>query len=105
MLGVYFKDIKLGELEYINGMYAFRCNHKNVQKCRERGYLVSVYGCEDDFISHELPLAISEFIPPAEIEDLNLMAGINELDTEFEKLCKMAKLNLATEDFYIKYED
>ncbi len=105
MLGVYFREIKLGELSFENGRYVYRAIPANVKKAHEKQYVTSIYGCDEDFVSNELPFAIAEFIPPAEIVDLNVMAGIMPTDTPYQKLCKMASLDLAYENFYLKYEE
>ena len=105
MLGVYYKDIKLGNLTFEGGYYIYKSIPNNVEKAHQRGYVTSVYGCDEDFVSKELPMAIEDFIPPEEIVDLNFMANIQATDTPFQKLCKMGMLDLAYDDFYLKTED
>lgn len=105
MLGVYYRDIKLGILTFENGNYIYRAIPTNVVRAHQKGYVTRVYGCDADFVSKELPTAIEEFIPPEEIVDLNLMANIQPTDTPFQKLCKMGMLDLAYENFYLKTEN
>lgn len=105
MLGVYYRDIKLGTLTFENGNYIYKAIPTNVVRAHQKGYVTRVYGCDADFVSKELPAAIEEFIPPEEIVDLNLMANIQPTDTPFQKLCKMGMLDLAYENFYLKTEN
>ena len=105
MLGVYFRDIKIGTLTFENGTYVYKAIPNNVKRAHQKGYVTAVYGCDEDFVSKELPMAIEEFIPPEEIVDLNVMANINSTDTPFQKLCKMGMLDLTYENFYLKTEN
>ena len=104
MLGVYYRDIKLGVLTYEKGMYIYKAIPSNVVRAHQKGYVTRVYGCDEDFVSKDLPMAIEEFIPPEEIVDLNLMANIAPTDTPYQKLLKMGMLDLAYENFYLKTE-
>ena len=104
MLGVYYRDIKLGVLTFDKGMYIYKAIPNNVMRAHQKGYVTRVYGCDEDFVSKELPMSIEEFIPPVEIVDLNIMANIEPTDTPYQKLLKMGMLDLAYENFYLKTE-
>ena len=67
MLGVYYRDIKLGVLTFEKGVYIYKAIPNNVARAHQKGYVTRVYGCDEDFVSKDLPMAIEEFIPPEEI--------------------------------------
>ena len=101
-IGIYFREIKLGELTQINTNYVYKANSKNVEKAHNKGYSTFLYNCDNSFIDEHLPISLQNFIPSKEQTELEYLANIKEDDSDFEKLYKIAKLNFDTPDFYIK---
>lgn len=101
-LSVYFKNIKLGELYFKNENFIYVANKCNVKKALNKGYPLFLYHCENDFVSDILPPAFEDILPKEEQIDLILLAGITESDNKFERLYKIAKLDLAYDGLYLK---
>ena len=104
-ISVYFKDTKLGELSMINDKYVYVSIQKNIDKATQNGYLKTLYGCDKNFISKELPFSLKNFV----VENDQIKnwgeANIKTKDSDFERLLKVAKLkDIAHDDFYIKVE-
>lgn len=101
-IGVYYKDIKLGELSQVNSKYIYKANKNNINKAHKLGYLTFLYKCDDNFISEELPYSLQNFIPTEKQIELIETANILDNDNDFEKLYKIAKLNFEKPDFHIE---
>ena len=104
-ISVYFKDIKLGELSMINGEYVYISIQKNIDKATQNGYLKTLYGCDKNFISKELPFSLKNFV----VKNDNIKnwdnAKISKDDSDFDRLLKIARLkNTTHDDFYINLE-
>lgn len=101
-ISIYFREIKLGELNQVNDNYVYKCNKENVKKAHQKGYSTFLYKCDDSFISTELPYSLQNFIPDKKQVQIIQLAKIEESDSDFEKLYKVAHLDFAKPDFYIK---
>lgn len=99
---VYFKDLKIGELSFINGFYLFETNKINIKKAKNKAYPLFLFGLENDFSSKELPECFESMIPSDENIDLNVLANIEANDEPFIKLLKIASLNLSYDDLGVK---
>ena len=97
---VKFKDVTLGELTYENNFYYYRTFDDNVTKAKEMGYPISLFQLDESFVSGNLPSSLDDFIPN-ENAYIYKLANISNLDSNFEKLLKVAKLNLADTGLYI----
>lgn len=101
-IGVYFREIKLGELSKVNDNYVYKSNEENVKQAHEKGYSSYLYKCDDSFISTELPYSLQNFVPDEKQTQIVTLAKITKNDSDFDKLYKVAKLNLVVPDFHIK---
>ena len=101
-LKVFFKEIKIGELWFNNGLICYETDKNNLKKAYNKKYPLFLYDCESDFCLEHLPIGFLKLLPGEGDDDIVLMAEINENDSEFERLLKVAKLDLAHDDFYVK---
>jgi len=101
-LKVYFKDLKLGELIFENGLYKFFANQLNIKKANAKAYPIFLYGVNKDFCSESLLSAFSDLLPEKDNVIKNMMIGIDENDDDFVKLCKLAAADVEHRDFYVK---
>ena len=97
---VKYKDITLGELTFNNGLFNYEVNIKNVEKAQVMGYPVMLFNINKNFISATLPFSLEDLIPN-ENTILYKQACITQKDDNFEKLYKVALLNLDDNGFYI----
>lgn len=102
VLKVCFKEIELGQISFNGEIYTYVANEKNVKKAHEKGYQTFLFGFDESFETNEFPASLSDLIPDKEQIDIFDAAGINETDAEFEKLCKIASLDLQMPDFHIE---
>ena len=99
---VYFKDVAIGELTFVNNNYVYKTYEDGINKAIEKAYPLFLYDVYQDFVAPFLPESISGWIPTNENSNLYIEAGINESDSAFEKLVKISKLNLNEQDVWIK---
>lgn len=97
---VNYQDITLGELSYNHGMYCYVTIKQNIDYALQNGYPISIYFLNKDFIEPKLPLILKEFVPNSGT-DLYESANINENDSEFEKLLKVAEQPLCEQEVFI----
>lgn len=101
VIGVYYKEIKLGELTWDNN-YVYNAFLKNIVIAHKKGYPTYLYSCDESFISDELPYSLQNYVPNKSHIQIIQEAGILETDNDFEKLYKIAKLPYERESFYVK---
>ena len=101
-IGIFFREIKLGELTQVNNNYIYKANIKNIEKAHKKGYSTYLYKCDESFISEDLPYSLQNFIPTEEQTETLTIAKITPNDSDFEKLYKIAKLDFEKRDFYIQ---
>ncbi len=104
-LGVYFRDIKLGEFFEANNKYVYIANSDNIKRANRKGYLTSFYGFDKSFETNEFPEFIDDYLPLGNNIDLYQLAGVQPSDTKFVALCKLSCLNLAQPDLHFKAEN
>ena len=104
-ISVFFKETKLGELSMVNDNYVYVCLPENIKKANQNGYLKTLYGCDKNFISKELPFSLKNFVVNNEQIKNWPEAKIEKEDSDFERLIKLAKLqDTAHDEFYILVE-
>ncbi len=103
-LGVFFKEIKLGELFVENNKYVYLANSEGVKKANRKGYVTSFYGFDKSFESDEFPAILDNYFPSESNIDLYELAGVKTTDTKFVALWKLSCLDLAQPDLHFKAE-
>ena len=95
---LYYKDELLGILTYKEPRYIFVKNEKfsNQNICRHMGLSEKI-----EYFSDRLFTFFYKFIPESTRVDVIKKAGIEEKDSEIEKLKKVAKLDLNKNQFWI----
>lgn len=97
---VKFKNITLGELTFNNGCFVYQVNSNDICNANNCGYPIGLYNTDKNFISKTLPFSLEDLIPN-ENTNLYKLANITALDSEFEKLFKIAQLNLDNSGLYV----
>jgi len=104
-ISVYFKDIKLGELSIVDDNYVYVCIPENIEKATQNGFLKTLFGCDKNFISKDLPLSLKNFVVNNDNIKFWSETDITKDDSDFDRLYKIAKLNnLSKDDFYISLD-
>lgn len=100
---VNFNDLTFGELSFDDNLYKFQVYPEALKQAKTFGYPLDLYKLDKNFESYKLPTALSDFIPPSSRELYNL-AGLNEADSKFEKLYKIASLPLMLQGLSISLQ-
>lgn len=102
---LYFKKIKLGSLSESNGEYLWTPFFNGINEYEK------TYPFDSDFLFlnktttqlfKKIPRHFNEFVFASERTDLHEHAKIEDSDSDFIKLYKMASLDFYEDDFYIK---
>lgn len=102
-LNLNFNKFKIGTLTYDGNLYTFNINKDASQMMLKNSDKVALFDTNNEgVISKDLPLVFKNFLPTEEnkIEMLEQF-GVNRNDGDFEKLVKIAKLNLNRDQFWI----
>lgn len=102
---LHFKEIELGFLTQNEDGFVWVPNTENIQY-----FMMRYDGASDLFFLNKtkpvlytsIPYHFIDFVEAASRPDLAQKAGIAESDSEFDKLCKMATLSYADDEFVIK---
>ena len=97
---VKYKEITLGELTYNKVCFCYKVYEEEIAKAKKLGYPISLYKVDKSFVDNKLPFSIDDFIPK-ENAQLYKLSGIAIADNDFEKLYKVASLNLDDSGLYI----
>ena len=101
---VFFKDVAIGELTFIDNNYVYKTYEDGINEAIEKAYPLFLYDIDQDFSSPYLPESIAGWIPTNPNITLYTEAGILENDSEWEKLVKVSKLSLHDENVYVQYK-
>ena len=99
-----YKSVKLGYLCKEEKWFRFYADEENIKKLKKKcpilmkTYTLNVSGAE---IYARMPDLFSKFIPSNERVDLLNKAGVVDGDDDFEKLYKLAGLNMVSINFKI----
>ena len=107
MVGLFYKNLQLGQLTYDDSTKEFVYNSKvkNEQKAKEKYHKMEFYFLYDSVnrrqkeLFEDFSIFASNFNRPDIIE----MAQLKETDSVYEKLEKISTLSFLENDFYIKY--
>lgn len=102
---LHFKEFELGALTQKDQVFIWVPNIQNIQLFNAKYDGASdmlLLGTDQPEVYEQIPYHFNEFVESASRPDLMKKAGINNDDSDFEKLCKMATLNFANQDFTIK---
>ena len=97
---VKYKEITLGELTYNEVCFCYKAYEEEVSKANKLGYPISLYNVDKSFVDNKLPFSLDDFIPEENTKLYNL-AKIIKTDNDFEKLYKVASLNLDDSGLYV----
>jgi len=91
-------DLVLGALAYDKNKYVYVANNKDILKAKKayplemRFYKLNIDGAMSFDI---LPYPFNEYLSYTAREDLSLKAGITSSDSDFDRLYKLAGLDIA----------
>ncbi|MGN0961697.1 MAG: hypothetical protein ACI4PF_05845 [Christensenellales bacterium] len=102
------EDIELGYLLERGGKYLFCANEDEVNRAREEYPLDMVLfklNSSGMVIYDRIPYPFNTFLSGTHREDLMSKAGINPDDSDYDRLYKLAGLNMVRENFEIHIAD
>ena len=102
---LHFKEIELGFLTQQEKGFVWVPNPENIQY-----FMMRYDGASDLFFLNKtepalhpsIPYHFIDFVESSSRPDLAQKAGIVESDSDFDRLCKMATLSYADDEFVIK---
>lgn len=97
---VNFNEITLGELSYEHDLYKYEIYRENVAEAKRRGYPIVIFKIDKSFESYKLPESLLDFLPTKN-QDIYELAKINDSDSTFQKLYKVASLPLSNQGISI----
>ena len=97
---VKYKDVTIGELVCQNNVYMYRADQQGLTLANDKGYPIMLYFLDRDFIDARLPKSLKTFLPDHNTQ-MWIDANIQETDSNFEKLYKVASQNLCDQELYI----
>lgn len=97
----YFRDLQVGELTFDGTNYIYKANKENVNIANSKGYFLSIYQCNKDFVSPVLPNPFKDFVLTNKQVLTFPESKIRPFDDDFTRLYKFAKLkDIARPEFY-----
>ncbi len=98
-----YENYKLGELSFDGEEYCYNSFLEDESKAIEIYITMRLYNLRNskDLRSKELFQIFRDILKDNSRHDIYQEAEIKESDNDFEKLCKLAKLNLTKRLFYI----
>ena len=100
---IFYKEIELGQLQQVEKNYIYKANPQKVELAHKKGYPTYLYKCDESFLSSELPYSITDFIPDPKQYAICIAANIENNDSDFEKLYKVASLkDVKNREFHLE---
>lgn len=97
---VKYRNFTFGELTFENGKFCYKADENVVKDAMLDGYPVFLYYVDKSFESETLPESLMNFVP-AKNSELYTMADVQEEDSLFEILYKVAGQSLYDGELYI----
>ena len=98
-----WQDLNLGRLEYSDGKYVFYVNTGNKEaKAKSPVPADFLFYGKDVLESEAIFSFMSDFIPARSRVDITKKCGITIKDSPFEKMLKVATLQLERSDYWIE---
>ena len=104
-INLYMLDIEVGYLNECNNSYEFTANSFGLNEVSEKyPFQLRMFKLnrEGTKVYNELPYPFNEFLGYVGRRDLDEKAGINQNDSDFDKIYKLAALDMVTPVFSIK---
>ena len=104
-IALLIKSQNLGELVEKDGKYLFFANNVGVLESEKENFVaMKLFGLNRSGVKEydSLPFVFSVFLPSDSRTDLNKKAGIDAGDSDFEKLYKIAALEIKCMNFEIR---
>lgn len=95
---VMYKEMPIGELNFLNGKYVYTAYKQYVAEAFEKGYPIYLYNMHESFESETLPECLAAYLPKSK-EDYP-ECEFFETDTDYEKLLKIAQTPLSDKDIH-----
>ena len=104
---LYFQKYELGSLSEKDSQYLWTQNPDIIKEYNEKVFFAFLYKLNENepTLYDYMPRHFREFVDASKREDLKQNAKIEEGDSDFEKLYKMATLSYLENDYYIKLKN
>lgn len=101
---IFYKNLELGNMQFVDGNIIYTSNTKNEKEFKEKYILSCEYKLFDSNkkVLNKLPKFLMPYYDMTKNKEFIKLANINDSDTGFEKLEKLALLHFDDMGFYIK---